>query len=371
MKNSLLGLFILPFIAFMCNTALAAMNQTHIVEAGESFSLIVLKHLKKNKKEEVEYTSSEFKNAFTRFKAANLEINNFNLIHENQEIKIPLQLEQSNRHPTSSSKTKGINDVQDYSSDRDAEIDNLGKVVQELKGVVEELKEERMSQSQDQLINHKSRWGASVLYDFYSLKAENQANGFSSEVLSEFSPGFELFYENNRSKSFKYGIRGTYQRAVFSQPDVNNLEKNEANTFSGSLYFVKNMLSFLDLHMELGYESNLYLKSLSVGQANIESVERGFGLILLQPKLIEIIGPYQFQYKFELGYKYNSSATEGADTIDGNGTAIVGMMMEKKVQNRNYTLGLRYLQSSFDVNAFKQDFESLRFYFQLSFGGVK
>lgn len=215
-----------------------------------------------------------------------------------------------------------------------------------------------------------SKWGISGLYHFYGLSAFDQPNSFSSEVISDFSPGFEIFYQYDFSKDLSLGLRGEYQRVIFQQADNNELNQNATNAFLGGAYLYKNLFSFLGLKLEAGYESSLYLKSVSTGVADVRTIERPYAMVLVNPKLTQTGGTNGLSLGLELGYKQNFEANKYSDTIEVSGTSVMGIKIEKTIDSNHYALGLQYLKSDFKVNTTEQSFDAIRLQLQFSFGGL-
>lgn len=217
------------------------------------------------------------------------------------------------------------------------------------------------------LIDRKFKWGATGIYTYYTLNTKSQTNGFRSEVVSDFSPGFNLFYERLTDSKINWGIKLQYQRVIFRSPNTNQLRTNALNLFDGGLYFTSSLASWIDMSAQIGYDTLFFLRSISNGVAGLKNIRSPYIQLTASPHFAIGELPSNYKAKLNLGIKHNISGSKENFERESFQSYQVGVGIEKKINATLYNFAIGYDLSNFKVNNLEQKSSGIKFTFAVTF----
>jgi len=325
------ALLLLSFFLVSAVSAKTAPIIVHTLKKGETFSSVVKTYMASSGL--TNPSDRQYSDAFRSIELLNPNSQNLTRLKPGQRVNLPLELMLKNRKPAA------------------------------------DPVKATLLQTTVRASSHK--WGAGVSYSFFSLANRQQPNTFTSEVLSDLSPGFQFSYQYDLSRKISIGGLAAYKRVQFKTADLNNLNNTAANFLEFGTYGVYSLAAFLDAKLELGYETSVYLRSVSNGNADIDSLMRPYAMLLVSPKVSRFINQTDLSLFIDVGFKQSFQGSSDGVEVAANGASIFGLRIEKRIANREYGVSLQYHKSNFDVDSVKQNMEMLQLSAHLSFGGLR
>jgi len=217
------------------------------------------------------------------------------------------------------------------------------------------------------LEDKKSSYKLKALYNFYRISSFEQKNSFTTDILSEFSPGFEIRYIKPLGHRNSLTLLSRYQKVIFQIPKTNMLSDNTEDLIDFGLGYKHFLIPYLRGEYELGFGSQVFLKPVRSGVAKIKSTYASYAQAVVGPEMTQKMGKKIFNIQFNAGYRLNFASEKDNSKIDAHGIVLFGVKINQKIKKNDYELGLEYRSSSFKTSDSNQDLKMVNLSFGISF----